>query len=163
MTQSPMIDRRSALAAAGAAFAVSGVPAAARGADSHPAAAREAEALVDRYVAAWSAKDLAALRAVTSDDVLFVSPTAKSEGREAYLAAAQRFFPLYSKLALRARLAGPEQAMIAYDLDCLPPIGRCPTAELLTLRDGRIAASQIYFDARPFEVLMRAAQPKPAQ
>ena len=155
-----LTDRRSAMVAAVAAIALGSAPAGAKSAARRGSGGADEE-LVTRYVRAWSEKNADALGAVTSTDMRFTSPTANTEGREAYLAAARRFFPLYSQLQLRAKLVGNGQAMIAYDLDCIPPIGRCPTAELLVLRDGAIASSEIFFDARPFAALM-AAKSKPA-
>jgi hypothetical protein len=113
--------------------------------------------LAARYLEAWRSKDIEALARVVGEQIRFVSPTASSTGRPAYLAAATKFFPLYSALTIRAIIAEPGRAMVAYDLNCVPPIGACPTAELLTIADGLIVASDVYFDARPFAALAQRA------
>ena len=150
-------SRRGAVAAAVAAMALGAVPIGAKPARDRSSADED---LVSRYVRAWSEKNADALMTLTTADVRFISPTATTDGGDAYIAAARRFFPLFSQLHLRAQLVGNGQAMIVYDLDCIPPIGRCPTAELLTIRKGAIASSEIFFDARPFEAMIRAAQQK---
>ena len=160
MIKDGMLNRRAALSVAGMGLAVGAAPIIAAPASDSKSSEEE---LVTRYVAAWSSKNLDQLRAVVSADVGFVSPTATTTGRDAYLAAAQRFFGLYTRLNLRAQLVGGGKAMIAYDLDCIPPVGRCPTAELLSIRDHAIVSSEIFFDARPFEALMRNAQHRPGK
>ena len=47
--------------------------------------------------------------------------------------------------------------MIAYDFLCSAPIGNCRTAELVTLEDGLIRDVELFYDARPFELLTRPA------
>lgn len=112
-----------------------------------------------RYLDAWSRKDLGGIAACLHTEVDFKSPNAHTQGREAFLSATKRFFPLVQKLDVHARFVSSDQAMFAYDFVCIPPVGICPTAELLTFQDGLIRVSQIYFDARPFEALQRAASP----
>lgn len=147
-------SRRIALLVAGTAAAF------VLGADLRSAEAGEGAPerdLAERYIEAWRAKDLDALRRTLDPNLTFSSPTASTTGVEPYLDAARRFFPLYDGIAVRALLAAPGLAMLVYDVDCAPPIGRCPTAELLTLSRRAVVASEVFFDPRPFVALRRPA------
>jgi hypothetical protein len=41
--------------------------------------------------------------------------------------------------------------MLAYDLDCLAPIGVLRVAALIKFEDDLISRIELFFDARPFE------------
>jgi len=41
--------------------------------------------------------------------------------------------------------------MLVYDLDFPAPVGKLPTAGLITFQDGLIAKIELFCDGRPFE------------
>lgn len=43
-----------------------------------------------------------------------------------------------------------DEVCVLYDLVTTTPAGAAPVAEWFRVRDDRIAAIQVYFDARPF-------------
>ena len=49
-----------------------------------------------------------------------------------------------------------DTAVLIYDTDTIP-VQNAPAAELLTVRDGRIAHLRIIFDRAPFDAARRAA------
>lgn len=113
--------------------------------------------LLSRYVEAWTRRDLAAIIACMHPDVIFVGPNVNANGRDGYAASTQRFLGLLEQVTVRARCEGGDDAMIAYDFVCRPPIGRVPTAELVNFRDGLIGRSEIFFDTRLFPTAPSAA------
>ncbi len=114
------------------------------------------EKLCTAYLNAWSAKDLDAIAACLHPAVQFSSPTARTEGRDAYLAATKRVLPLLQGIDVRAQFVSGERALFAYDFVCREPIGVSRTAELVRVEDGLIRESEVFFDARPFEAFARA-------
>ena len=90
----------------------------------------------DRYYDAWNRKDLNAILACIDPGVVFKSPNATTNGRDAF--------------------TGPDGAMAALDFYCVQPIGVCPTAERLALKNGLVVDDELFFDTRPFEALARA-------
>jgi hypothetical protein len=119
--------------------------------------------LCDRYFAAWQRKDLNAILACLHPDIVFKSPTATTKGRDAYAQGAQRFLPLVERVEVRRTYVAPDGAMIAVDFHCIQPIGLCPTAERLGLKDGLIIDDELFFDSRPFEALARSKAGPPGK
>lgn len=113
-----------------------------------------ASQIVNQYIAAWKKKDADAIAACVTPDVHFKGPNAETTGRESFVAASRRMFPLLQEYQLRSLFVEGDRAMFAYDFVCAEPVGVCRTAELVTIKDGLIASSEIFFDARPFEKLV---------
>ena len=112
--------------------------------------------IADAYLDAWSRKDAPAIAALVSPSVTFKGPMAQTDGDEPFMAAVSGMFPLLQRIDRRALVVDGETALAVYDFVCAEPIGACRTAEMLTIEGGRIAASELFFDARPFEALARA-------
>ena len=108
---------------------------------------------VASYLAAWRRKDLKGIGEHLHPNVHFKAPLNDITGKDAVLDAAQRIFPFLIDYRIRSTFASDDQAVAIYDFDCAPPIGSCPTAELLTFRDAQIADIELFFDPRPFEKL----------
>ena len=104
------------------------------------------------YLEAWNRKDAAAFAALVAPEVRFVGPLARIEGRDAFVAALSRMFPMVERVALRALFAeeGGTRVVLIYDFVCAPPIGSCRTAEMLEVRGGLIVASELFVDSAPF-------------
>jgi len=108
------------------------------------------------YLDAWQRKDLQGIVACLHPEVQFKSPNESTRGRDMYVPGAQRFLSLVDRVEVRAKFLSQDGAMFVLDFHCLQPIGVCPTAELVGFKDGLIYQDEIFFDARPFEALMRA-------
>lgn len=115
------------------------------------------------YFDAWARKDLDGLAALLHPEVHFKSPTAQTDGRDKYLAAAARVFPLLEGFKIRAQFVSGERAMAAYDFICRAPIGVSATAELIRFEGGLVRESEVFFDARPFEAFARAMAQRPTK
>jgi len=142
--------------AASAAFAAPWVMAEPLGKTGEQSMSNKNADVVAKYVAAWERRDLNEIAALIHPEVQFKSPTASLQGREKYIQATASFLPLVERVDLRAQFVSDEGAMLAYDFVCKAPIGACPTAELVRIKDGLIYVSEIFFDARPFEAFAKA-------
>jgi hypothetical protein len=114
--------------------------------------------IADNYIKAWNRKDADGIAQLLSPDVHFVGAMAETDGRDLYVEAVRRMFPILKGIEVRSKFASGSEVMLAYDFNCSEPIGKCRTAELLTFRNGLITRSEIFFDARPFEKLRQGAQ-----
>lgn len=112
-----------------------------------------------RYLDAWNQKDAAAVEALLDPAVTFKGPLAATQGREAFVGAVKRMTPLLKGIEVRYVLSDAERAVAVYDFVCIEPIGVCRTTELLGFTGDRISSSEVFFDARPFEALMRSRPP----
>lgn len=135
------LNRRAALgvmAAGAAALPMSG------------GAATQRHDVVRRYADAWARRDLDAILACMHPSVKFTGPNVSADGRDAYRASTQRFLGLVQQVKVRASVENKGEAMLAYDFICRQPIGTSAVAELVTIKDGLIATSEIFFDTAPF-------------
>lgn len=107
----------------------------------------EAEA----YYRAFNDQDLDGMSRRLHPEVRFVGPLAEMTGREAVTDGARRLMKVMRSITVRAKFGAGDQVMLAYDLDCIEPIGVVRVAALLTFKEGLILGIEIFFDARPFE------------
>lgn len=95
--------------------------------------------------------------ALLTDDMVFTSfasPNRQVTGREAYLQATRRFYSMIDTVQVRDSIIDGDRACVLTRYELRPPNGPpsfvSDVAEILTIRDGRIAALSIYFDSAPF-------------
>jgi ketosteroid isomerase-like protein len=112
--------------------------------------------LAESYLAAWQKKDLEGIGKHLHPDVHFKAPMSETTGKQAFLAASQRIFPILLSLAVRYSFASGDRVVAIYDFNCAAPIGVCRTAELITFQDGLISDVELFFDARPFAQLAKS-------
>jgi hypothetical protein len=147
------IDRRGAMAAAGAGLlALSSAAAAQAPADGGAIAAACAA-----YMDAWARKDIAGIGRHIHPDVHFLGPMLDTQGRDAFLRSSERIFLMLERIVLRGTFIAGEQAMFAYDFICRPPIGLVRTGELVDFDGVLIRRIELFYDARPFEAARRAS------
>jgi ketosteroid isomerase-like protein len=103
------------------------------------------------YYKAMADKDLTGMARHLHPDIRVVTPMEELGGREAVLEAAKRLLPLIDSIEVHAKFGSEEQAMLAYDMDFVLPIGVCRAAALMTFKDSLIVRNEIFFDARPFD------------
>jgi ketosteroid isomerase-like protein len=114
------------------------------------------QTVAEAYLDAWSRKDAPAIAALVAAGVTFKGPMAQTEGVAPFMAAVGAMFPLLRRIERRALFVTDASVLAVCDFVCAEPIGACRTAEMLSIEDGRIVASEVFFDARPFEALARA-------
>jgi ketosteroid isomerase-like protein len=90
-------------------------------------------------------------------DVVFTSyasPVKQVAGRDAYLEATKRFYSTIADVEVRQLLVDGDRAVALTHYTIQPPNGAPPfasdVAESFSVRDGKIASLDIYFDSAPF-------------
>jgi hypothetical protein len=151
------INRRSMMTlAAGAVLGAPWVAGEPLGETGEECMSKQNADVVAKYVAAWERRDLTDITALIHPEIQFKSPTASLNGRDKYVEATARFLPMLERVELRAQFVSDDGAMLAWDFVCRPPIGACPTAELVRIKGGLIYVSEVFFDARSFEAFAKA-------
>ena len=108
-------------------------------------------AIAETFYTAMSEKNVGIMEKYVHPDVQFSAPLAKLQGKDAYLEALKGFIAFFKTLTVRAKFAGGDQAMVVYDLDCPAPVGKFPSAALMTIEKGLITNIELFYDAWPFE------------
>jgi ketosteroid isomerase-like protein len=94
---------------------------------------------------AYLAQDREATERLLAEDFTFTSPQDDHIGKAAYL---ERCFPTAGRLASQQLLevvsAGPHGVFILYEYE-LKAGGRYRNAEFITVRDGQLAETQVFF------------------
>lgn len=107
-------------------------------------------ALAEAYYKALVNKDLKTAESHLHPDVHFVAPMGESRGRDKVIEAAKRLVPLLKGVDIRARFSAGDQVALIYDMKLTAPVDICPTAVYMTFKDGLIARTELFYDARPF-------------
>ncbi len=115
---------------------------------------RSTRLAIDKYLDGWRRKDVSAIEAIVSSTASFVGPMLSTEGRTNFMAAVNAILPLVIDINFRHLFVDQGRAVAVYDFNCVDLIGVCRMAELLSVKDGLIQSSEIFFDARPFEEAM---------
>src|SRR5258705_308768 len=92
-------------------------------------------AIAEAYYTAMSEKNLAGMEKYLHPDVHFIGPLAELTGKKLVLEGANRFIALFNTLTIRTKFGSGDQAMLVNDLDFPAPIGKIPTAVLMTFQD----------------------------
>ena len=115
--------------------------------------------LARTYLDAWHRKDLDAIARHLHPEVRLISPQTTIDGKAGVVASVRRILPLLTGLQVLSAFAHETQAIFTYEFMCLPPIGICRTAELMTFEGELIRGIELFFDARPFEKLAQMQKP----
>jgi len=107
--------------------------------------------IAELYSEAMNNKDLNKIALYLHPKVKFLGPLAQLEGKEAVLESAKGFLEIVDSVKMRVKFASGNQVMLAYDLNCVSPIGTIRVAALMTFEDNLISAIEVFFDARVFD------------
>jgi ketosteroid isomerase-like protein len=107
---------------------------------------------VEQYFDSWTAKDFATARSLLHDDLSFVGPIETLDNADALMESIRGLSQIVTGAERRGLVEEGEQVCVIYDLHTVPvPTAR--VAEWYTVRDGKIASMQAFFDARPFAAM----------
>ena len=107
---------------------------------------------VERYFDAWTSKDFATARSLLHDDLSFRGPIETLDSADALMASLQGLARIVTGAERRGLIEEGDQVSVIYDLHTVP-VPTAPIAEWYTVRDGKIASVQAFFDARPFAAM----------
>ena len=108
--------------------------------------------IVERYFDAWTSKDFETARSLLHDDLSFRGPIETLDNADALIESIKGLAQIVTGAERRALLEQGDQVVVIYDLHTVP-IPTAAVAEWYTVRDGKIASMQAFFDARPFAAM----------
>lgn len=97
------------------------------------------------FTHAWTSHDMDTAAGYIAKDITFDGPMNHTTGDKAYMEALTRFANTVTGLKILAAFGDDQQALIMYEVTTAP-FGPIPTAELLTIKDGKIQADRLIFD-----------------
>ncbi len=101
-------------------------------------------AIARAFTEAWTSHDMQTAATFLAEDVVFDGPANRSQGIEAYLAGLNTFARAVTGLRILAVLGDEQQAIIMYEVT-MAPGGVVRGADLLSIRDGKIAEDKLVF------------------
>lgn len=114
---------------------------------------RMAQEIVERYFDAWTSGDFATAREFLHDDMTFSSPIDRFENADVFVETLKGLSQVLVGIRRRGIVSDEEHTCLIYDLET-DPAGVTPVADWYTVRDGRVASLEAFFDARPFVPLI---------
>lgn len=115
--------------------------------------AADTRSVAASFLKAWTTGDFDTARSLVHDDVSFSGPIDAFNDADSYIAALRGLSQIVQATEEHKVFADDNDACVIYDLVTATPAGTAPTAEWYRLRDGKISAVRVYFDARPFAPL----------
>lgn len=112
--------------------------------------AEEAQAVVEQWLAAWNRKDLATMRRLLVEDLLFEGAMDRFTSGDAYHALMGEMTKAVTEVKPLKVWADGRDVAAFYDLSMSKPAGTYPIAEWFEVEDGKIRRVHSVFDARPF-------------
>ena len=110
------------------------------------------------YVQAIANKDVDKIMSLSADGVICTSPIGQIEGTAAFRKFHEGFARMIQNVTLLAAFGDDKQAVVVYEADT-HPVPNAVTAELLQVKNGKLAATRVIYDATPFAAYM-ASVPK---
>lgn len=110
------------------------------------------QATVQAYHQARFSGDAPTAIAQLTEDFAFASPLMTSDA-SGHLAALDSFLQIVTGVDMISELYSDHEATLIYDVHTAIPVGTQRTAEHFQLRDGRITAITLIFDATPWHAL----------
>lgn len=114
--------------------------------------------VVEAFKDALRSGDSVTMRALLADDMHFSGPIDEFHRADDYLAALGQLAKIVKGTANVRVFSDGDDVAVIYDLLTNTPAGASPTAELYTVRGGKIAAIRAIFDARPFAAMFGAGR-----
>jgi ketosteroid isomerase-like protein len=107
---------------------------------------------VERYFDAWTSKDFDTARSLLRDDLSFRGPIETLDNADALIESLKGLSQIVTGADRHGLVEQGDEVAVIYDLHTVP-IPSAPVAEWYTVRDGKIASVQAFFDARPFAAM----------
>jgi ketosteroid isomerase-like protein len=108
--------------------------------------------IVEQYFDAWTASDFETARSLLRDDLSFIGPIEKFDNADALIESIKMLSQVVTGAERRGVLSDGERVAVVYDLHTVP-VPESRVAEWYTVRDGKIATAEAFFDARPFAAM----------
>ena len=110
------------------------------------------------YVEAIAGKNVDAIISVSADDVVCTSPIGRITGTQKFREFHGGFARMLKTVTILAIYGDDHQAVVVYNADT-HPVANAIVAELLKMKDGKIASTDVIYDKAPFTAFMATVQP----
>lgn len=110
------------------------------------------------YIDAILNKDVDQILAISADDVVCNSPISKLTGKEAFSGFQDGFARMITNITVLAVHGDDGQAVVVYDAETYP-VPHSIVAELIKVKDGKLASTEVIYDSAPFAEYMKSVQP----
>lgn len=110
------------------------------------------------YVEALARRDVDTIISISADDIVCTSPRGRIVGTREFRAFHDGFARMLRKVTLLAIYGDDQQAVVVYNVDT-HPVADAIVAELLKVRNGKIASTEVIYDATPFAAYAATVQP----
>jgi ketosteroid isomerase-like protein len=117
---------------------------------------RAAVSVAMAYYHAWTSKDVDRAMTFVADDIVCEAPTGRIEGVEAFRQFMGPFAQMLTSSDLITAFGDDETALLMYNPHTTL-VEDAPSAERLTVKDGKIVHSLLVFDRTPFDAARRRA------
>ncbi|GLS22926.1 hypothetical protein GCM10007874_59460 [Labrys miyagiensis] len=109
------------------------------------------------YIDGIASKDINKIISVIAEDVICTSPLGQLEGAAAFRGFQEGFAKMIKKVTVIAAFGDNEHAVIVYDVDT-HPVEHAVVAEYLVVKNGKIASTEVIYDATPFAAYAASQQ-----
>jgi ketosteroid isomerase-like protein len=117
-------------------------------------ASGDAKSVADKFFKAWTSGDFETARGLLHDDLSFKGPIDTFDNADAYIGALRGLSQIVKAAEEQKVFVDGDDVCVIYDLVTATPAGTAPTAEWYHLRNGKISAVRVFFDARPFAPML---------
>lgn len=110
------------------------------------------------YVNAVAAKDVEKILSLSAADVVCTSPMGQTTGLDHFRRFHEGFARMSTSLTILAVYGDDEQAVVVYEVETYP-VPHAVTAELIKVKAGKLASTDVVYDATLFAAYMKSVQP----
>jgi len=110
------------------------------------------------YVRAIANKDVDTILSISTGDVVCTSPIGQTTGIERFRAFHDGFARMLTNLTVLAIYGDDTQAVVVYDAET-HAAPHAVVAELIKVKDGKLASTDVIYDATPFAAYASTTQP----
>ena len=110
------------------------------------------------YVRAIANKDVDTILSISTGDVVCTSPIGQTTGIERFRAFHDGFARMLTNLTVLAIYGDDTQAVVVYDAET-HAAPHAVVAELIKVKDGKLASTDVIYDATPFARYAATTQP----
>jgi limonene-1,2-epoxide hydrolase len=110
------------------------------------------------YVKAIANKDVETILSISTEDVVCTSPIGQTTGIERFRAFHDGFARMITNVTVLAVFGDDKQAVVVYEAKT-QPVPHSMVAELIKVKDGKLASTDVIYDATPFAAYMATVQP----
>ena len=110
------------------------------------------------YVDAMASKDVETILSISSNHIVCTSPLGQITGIDKFRGFQEGFARMIVNLTAVAVLGDESHAVVVYNVET-HPVARALVAEYLIVEDGKIAATDVIYDATPFAAYAAGVQP----